>query len=233
MSNYLETVYFRDEYSKDAYPQKLCNYIFQNIIKKKFSQRENLKLLDIGSGKGNHLVGFSRNKIDCSGIDKRDEAVNINKNFIIKECNLENQKFPYDDNFFDIVFSKSVIEHVENADNMLSETYRVLKQNGIIIFLTPDWGTQYKVFWDDYTHVKAWTRKSLQNALLIHDFKKVECKLFRQLPILWKFPFLEILADITAILPEKFKWKDKEEKIFREWVRFSKEKMLLAVGQKT
>ena len=38
MSNYLETVYFRDEYSKDAYPQKLCNYIFQNIIKKKFSK---------------------------------------------------------------------------------------------------------------------------------------------------------------------------------------------------
>ena len=233
MSNYLETVYFRDEYSKNAYPQKLCNYIFENIIKQKLVQTENLKLLDIGSGKGNHLVGFSRNKIDCYGIDKRDEAVNINKNFIIKECDLEKQKFPYDDNFFDIVFSKSVIEHVENADNFLSETYRVLKQNGIIIFLTPDWGTHYKTFWDDYTHVKAWTRKALQNALLIHNFKNVECKLFRQLPILWKFPFLETLADITAILPEKFKWKDKEEKEFREWIRFSKEKMLLAVGQKT
>ena len=71
------------------------------------------------------------------------------------------------------IFSKSVIEHVENADNILSETYRVLKQNGIIIFLTPDWGTQYKVFWDDYTHVKAWTRKALQNALLIHNFNNI------------------------------------------------------------
>jgi len=211
--------------------QEFTNEFMGMILQRAVTK--NLKLLDIGSGKGNHLVGFSRNKIDCYGIDKRDEAVNINKNFIIKECDLEKQKFPYDDNFFDIVFSKSVIEHVENADNFLSETYRVLKKNGIIIFLTPDWGTHYKTFWDDYTHVKAWTRKALQNALLIHNFKNVECKLFRQLPILWKFPFLETLADITAILPEKFKWKDKEEKEFREWIRFSKEKMLLAVGQKT
>jgi ubiquinone/menaquinone biosynthesis C-methylase UbiE len=232
MPNYLETIYFRDEYSEKAYPQKLCNYIYENIIKKKLSKTEGLKLLDVGSGKGNHLVGFSRKNIECYGIDKREECLKIVDKFTIKECDLEKDKFPYDDDYFDIVFSKSVIEHVNNADNILSETFRVLKKGGIAIMMTPDWGTQYKIFWDDYTHVKAWTRKGLQDALHIHNFKNSDSTLFRQLPILWKYPFLNILADITSFLPERFKWKDKEEKIFREWVRFSKEKMLIGFGRK-
>ena len=58
MPNYLETIYFRDEYSEKAYPQKLCNYIYENIIKKKLSKTEGLKLLDVGSGKGNHFGWF-------------------------------------------------------------------------------------------------------------------------------------------------------------------------------
>lgn len=233
MGNYLETIYFRDEYSEKAYPQKLCNYIFETIINKKFPNKDNLKLLDIGSGKGNHLVGFSRKNIECFGIDKREECININDKFTIKDCDLEKDNFPYENNYFDIVFSKSVIEHVVNADNILSESYRVLKKGGLLILMTPDWGSQHKVFWDDYTHVKAWTRKGLQDALWMKNFNEVECRLFRQLPILWKYPILNIFADITSFLPEGFKWKDKEEKIFREWVRFSKEKMLLAICKKS
>ena len=98
--------------------------------------------------------------------------------------------------------------------------------------MCPDWGSQYKVFWDDYTHVKAWTRKGLQDALVMHGFNDVNVSLFRQLPITWRFPILNILCAITSVLPESFKWKDKEEKLFRTWIRFSKEKMLLATGTK-
>ena len=189
-------------------------------------------VLDVGSGKGNHLVGFSRKGLIVNGLDKRDECLNVLEHFDIRECNIENDKFPYEDNSIDIVFSKSVLEHVANADNFLSQTFRILKPNGIAILMCPDWGTQYKTFWDDYTHVKAWTRKGLQNAMIMHGFSNVDCSLFRQLPILWKYPFLSILSDLTAFLPESLKWKDKEESDFREWIRFSKEKMLLATGIK-
>ena len=51
--------------------KSFCNYIFESIINKKFLNKKNLKLLDIGSGKGNHLVGFSRKNIECFGIDKK------------------------------------------------------------------------------------------------------------------------------------------------------------------
>ena len=232
MSNYLETIYFRDEYSEKAYPQKLCNYIVEKYLEKHNNDIVGKHLLDIGSGKGNHLVGFNRKGIKCFGMDKRDECVEILDDFEIRECDIESEPFPFKENSFDFVFSKSVLEHVSNADNFLSETIRVLKPGGLAILMCPDWGTQYKIFWDDYTHVKAWTRKGLQDALVMHGFNDVNVSLFRQLPIIWKYPILRILCDITSVLPESFKWKDNEEKLFRTWIRFSKEKMLLATGTK-
>jgi len=167
-----------------------------------------------------------------TGIDSKPECVEVIKSFSILRCDLEKEKFPFVDNHFHVVFSKSVLEHVSNADNFLSESLRVLRKGGIAILMTPDWDTHHEIFWDDYTHVKAWTRKSLQDAMLIHGFDEVQSTLFRQLPLLWKFPLLGVLCDLLALLPHSFKWKDKEEKQFRTWIRFSKEKMILATGVK-
>ena len=234
MPNYLETIYFRDEYSEKAYPQLLCNHIFEKYLSDtpESNSIEGKKILDIGSGKGNHLVGFSRLGLESYGIDKRDECVSILDNFIIRECDIESESFPYDSNSFDFVYSKSVLEHVVNADNFLSESLRVLKPGGRAVLLTPDWGSQYKFFWDDYTHVKAFTRKSLQDALVIHGFENVSCSYFLQLPMVWEYPWMEYVTELIALLPDSLKWKDKEEKDFRTLIRFSKEKMLLAVANK-
>lgn len=231
MSNYLETIYFRNEYSEKAYPQLLCRY----IVEKYFSKGNSIKgkkILDIGSGKGNHLVGFSRLGLESYGIDKRDECVSVLENFTIKECDIERDRFPYKDNWFDFVYSKSVLEHVINTDNFLSESLRVLKPGGVAVFMTPDWKSQYKFFWDDYTHVKPFTRKSLQDAMIINGFKNVDCSYFLQLPIVWKHPWIKYVTMLIALFPDSLKWKDKEEKEFRRLIRFSKEKMLLAVGNK-
>ena len=232
--SYLKTIYFTDEYSENDYPQKLCNYIFNKEFKQHIenSNIKKTKLLDIGSGKGAQLVGFSRKGIECYGIDKRDECVNILNNFEIKECDLEKEPLPYESNTFDFAFSKSVLEHVYNSDNFISETLRVLKPGGIAVMLTPDWTSQMKYFWDDYTHVKPFTRKSLQNAFKILGFKDVTCEYFFQLPLLWKYPFLLPLIKIISIVPDSWKWKDFEESNPRKLIRFSKEEMLYVVGKK-
>jgi len=234
MPNYLETIYFTEEYGKDKYPQKLCNYIYEKYFENYISKNniKTPKLLDVGSGKGNHLVGFSRLGMEVCGIDERDECLKILKDFDIQECDIEREKFPFKDNFFDFVFSKSVLEHVENTDNFLKESLRVLKPGGIAIMLTPDWKSQINFFWDDYTHVKAFTRKSLQNAMKINGFSKVECSYFLQLPFIWKHPFLTFVTKMISLLPDSLKWKDKEESQPRKLIRFSKEKMLLAIGIK-
>lgn len=229
--SYFDTIYFRDEYGEDCYPQKLCNHISSSIISPYFDgDHQGKSLLDVGSGRGNHLVGFSRNGLKCSGLDLRPQNL---PPFEIKKCDIEKESFPYESNTFDVIYSKSVIEHVFNTDNFVKEIYRVLKPGGIAIIMCPDWGSQYKHYWDDYTHVKAWTRKSLQNCMRINQFSNVNCELMRQLPILWKYPKMEILADLTDLFTtQSMKWKDDKEEQFNEWIRFSKEKMLLATGTK-
>ena len=232
MDSYLETHYTRDEFSETAYPQRLCDYIVSHYIQSHFSNVNGKTILDVGCGKGNHLVAFARRGLSVFGLDKLQESNEALYQFDVRKCDLECAPFPFETDSFDIVFSKSVIEHIENADNFLKETKRVLKQDGLAILMCPDWKTQAHMYWDDYTHVKPWTRKGLQNALKIHGFKQIESNLFRQLPLLWKYPILEKLADVIALVPESWKWKDKEESDFREWIRFSKEKMILATAVK-
>jgi SAM-dependent methyltransferase len=230
MTNYLDDVYFRDEYDKHGYPQKLCDYIVENFLKDSMSNGN--RLLDIGSGKGNQLVGFSRHGYACSGIDKRDECVNILKHFEVKECDLETQALPYDSETFDIVFSKSVIEHVWNTQNFVREAHRVLKPGGVFILLTPDWLSQYKSFYDDYTHIRPFTRKGLRAALRQNGFSDVRCDFFYQLPFVWRHPWLVFIPKILGFLPYGWRWCDNEERNHRKLLRFSQEKMLLAVAIK-
>ncbi|MGD0784529.1 MAG: class I SAM-dependent methyltransferase [Sedimentisphaerales bacterium] len=234
MGSYLETIYFTDEYSENSYPHKLCKYVGENYFYKIENGRKiySGRLLDVGSGKGNHLVAFKRCNYQVAGLDKRRECIEALRDFTIKECDIEKEEFPYDDNSFDWVFSKSVLEHVSNTDNMISEILRVLKPGGRAVLMTPAWESQYKFFWDDYTHVKAFTKKSLQNALKINGYVNVNVSLFMQLPFIWRYPSLVFIPKIISLLPDALKWKDYEQSKVNKLIRFSKEMMLLAAAEK-
>lgn len=231
MPNYLETNYFRDEYEETAYPQLLCDYLIRRYIEP-VGSIAGKQVLDIGSGKGNHLVGLARRGLEAFGLDRRTECVEILEQFDIRECDMETEPFPFENNMFDVVLSKSVIEHVRNTDNILGEALRVLKPGGLAIFLTPDWKSQQAFFWDDYTHVKPFTRKGLQNAMRINGYQTVTCQYFLQLPFVWAHPWLSILTSAISICPVSWKWKNCEESSFRPLIRFSQERMLLATGLK-
>jgi len=60
----------------------------------------------------------------------------------------------------------------------------------------------------------------------MHGFDHVEVGLLRQLPVLWRFPWLLPAAEFTRLVaPEFLRSRSK-------WVRFSKEVMLLASARK-
>ena len=131
----------------------------------------------------------------------------------------------FEDNTFDFVYSKSVLEHVFNTENYIQESYRVLKPGGLFIGLTPDWRSQRKFFWDDYTHVRPFTRKGLRDCLRMQDFEDADCEYFYQLPFVWKTPSLSFVPKLISILPDSLKWKDNEQRNTkdRKIIRFSPE----------
>lgn len=193
------------------YDQLLCDYI---IGRYRFYIPS--FLLDIGCGKGNHVWSLQYRGIDALGIDRED-------------CNLETESIPKQDDFFDFVFCKSVIEHIHNTEHLLAETLRVLKPGGIAVFMTPDWNTDYKHFWDDPTHVKPFTRQGLEKAFKIAGFVDVDCQYFWQLPFLWRHPWLETLRWIISLLPDQWKWNGTKQRVL---IRHSKERMLIVSARK-
>jgi len=226
-----------NNYFNVNYPNTKNNYpeLFSKYLCNRFFNGSHKKILDVGCGEG--IIDHFIKKIgghDVYGIDKRIETKYLTDFKELKECDLEKEKFPYTDNKFDYIFSKSVLEHLYNPENMIKEMYRVLKPNGTIVLMTPDWYSHMTHFWDDYTHVHAWTLKSLTKCLKIFEYKYIKGELFYHLPFVWKKPFLKFIPKIISICPQSWKWKDETMTNGRDnkLIRFSKERMILVCAKK-
>ncbi len=221
-NKYLEVIYNTKDRPVTDYPPKLAKYLFQNY---KLKEKDNF--LELGCGRGDFLNEFTKLNLNTYAIDNNSfYKKNLNtKNFF--DVDLEKNQLPFENDFFDTVYSKSFIEHFYHPEKIFTETFRVLKKGGKFINLTPDWEIVYKEFYDDYTHRTPFTLNSLKEIYLIHGFKNVQVKKFKQLPSLWnENKILYHMSELTRFfVPNFFKKKNK-------WIRFSKEIMLLAYGEK-
>lgn len=217
--NYISVIYDEKSHPYTNYPMQLCTYLF-----KVFNFKKNMKMLEPGCGRGEFLLNFQKLGLDVTGVDISEEATEFSHPFEVKICDIENQKLPFDENTFDVVYSKSFIEHLYYPERYLKEAFRVLKPGGILLTLVPDWESQYKTYFDDFTHRTPFTIISLNDAYKMYGFKDVNVFKFRQLPILWRFPILNYLSMIIApFVPVRTKIK------FFKW---SRELMLIGVGKK-
>ena len=217
-NTYLEVTYGHKEFT--SYPSQLAKHLFE-----KYDLKSKSKILDLGCGRGEFLRGF----IDCGmqgyGFDMSDSAKNLCHDAEIKVGDL-NERLPYDDNFFDVIYSKSVIEHLYYPEKITIEANRILKPGGLIITMCPNWEYFIKDFWDDFTHRCPFTKNSLMEVHKYAGFRDVEVSNFIQLPIIWKYEFLKPLTFLARnLIPDKIKMKSK-------FIRFSKEIMLIATAFK-
>ena len=112
---------------------------------------------------------------------------------------------------------------------------RILKPGGLNLIMTPSWvHNSWGPFYVDHTHIRPFTKKSLSDAMKMSGFKEVRVNYFYQLPILWKYPFLEIFSKITASLPIKYRPFDDSilPETLNTYVRFSNEVMSIGIGKK-
>ena len=69
------------------------------------------------------------------------------------------EPLPFDEESFDGVVLKDVLEHVENPVTLVREVRRVLRPGGRVFASSPD---AQRWVWDDYTHRRPFTRKSFR-----------------------------------------------------------------------
>jgi len=98
------------------------------------------RILDVGCGGGELTKKIKeRTGAETYGVDVSLKSCELaeEKGIIVKEADL-NQTIPFANKFFDLVFAGDVIEHLVNPDIFLRETKRVLKDNGVLILVTPN-----------------------------------------------------------------------------------------------
>lgn len=143
---------------------------------------KNAKILDLASGHG--YFYFAMKKLGYSKVVATDKYPQFN------ECVLGDilDKLPFKDKTFDVVISRDLAEHIIDNERFFKEQNRVLKKGGIIIVMTPNVERlSLGEFYDDFTHVMPYTRKSLYEALKMHGFSKIKVRRLRAIPKLWKY----------------------------------------------
>lgn len=96
------------------------------------------RILDIGCGQFPHFlksIGFK----EKHGIDGRIHPDSFKEPIFLKRIDIEKQKIPYKDNYFDAVVMLAVFEHVspDSLPSLLKDIYRVLEKDGVFIITTP------------------------------------------------------------------------------------------------
>ncbi len=231
-SAFLEVKYSNKRAAPSEYPNQLANYVSSEYYKNTGS------LLDIGCGKGDMIRAFSERGFACSGTDISKSSESYIEGFPFQAANILEEDLPYEDNSFDFVWSKSVIEHLSDPMRLIKESHRILKDDGKAIIMVPSWiHNSWGPFYVDFSHVSAFTKVSLKDGMKIAGYEDIKVYHFYQLPHVWKMPFMKLFCKFISLFPIPYQpfyydsWISLPSSI-NKYVRFSNEVMLLAVGTK-
>ena len=133
-----------------------------NNIFNLLEEKQDSIFLDLGCDDG-ELTKKLAEKINTKniyGVEIVDERIKKaeNNGLIVKKFDLNN-KFDFEDNFFDVVHANQVIEHIYNSDNFISEIYRVLKPGGYAVISTENASSWCNIF----ASLMGWQIFSLTN----------------------------------------------------------------------
>lgn len=111
-----------------------------------------------------------------------------------KVVDLNNDRLPFEDDTFDFVFSKSVVEHISNTERYLLEMKCVCKHGRCICIMVPDWETRYKIICHDSTHIHPYIVSYVEILLNMMELKEVTSKKFVQLPSVCRAGIMAVLS---------------------------------------
>jgi len=111
--------------------------------RKKSSVQGSFAALDYGCGKGETVIAGRARGLEIFGAEAFYEGSNIRPDIeasglfgtTIRE--IKNGRLDFPDDFFDVVVSNQVFEHVTDLDAVLGEILRVLKPGGVTLNLFP------------------------------------------------------------------------------------------------
>jgi ubiquinone/menaquinone biosynthesis C-methylase UbiE len=139
-----------------------------NILLNKIGCK-NLKILNIGSGTGVDLEIMNRFG-NIYIIDVNKKALDLIPSNLYSEKKVcDATAIPYPNDFFDIVCSFDVFEHIKNDKKAVLEAYRVLKKKGYLLLMVPAFHFLFSAHDRALLHYRRYNKKKLYE--LLRSFK--------------------------------------------------------------
>ena len=158
----------------------IANYQLEELININFKcKNKRLKILDIGAGICNYFpknVKNSNNKYYACDLSEDLQYYLEKRGIIFKKGDLTKNDLEIEKNFFDIIICSHVIEHLDDPNNLLFAISSLLKQSGILLLKTPDINIVKWNFFNDFTHKKPYTIKSLEQQISSERINIIKCK---------------------------------------------------------
>jgi SAM-dependent methyltransferase len=104
-------------------------------------------LLEIGAGSGWQSKKLSENGFSVEAIDLESSEYADHRVWQVKDY--DGRHIPYPDEYFDVVFSSNVLEHIPRITDFQKEIQRVLKPDGIALHILPSGSWR---FWSNFTY---------------------------------------------------------------------------------
>ncbi len=144
-----------------------------------YHPNQNTKILEIGCNDGSFITSLiERGYENILGIEPtldsyliaKNKGYNVVNNFFNKEFI---EKDPQYENYYDIVISRQVLEHIDNLNEFLKSIRIVLKDNGGLVIEVPDHSMNLETLdyslWEE--HINYFTKDTLNNLFQKNGFK--------------------------------------------------------------
>lgn len=159
-------------------------------------------VLDIGCAYGELVKGLSDLGVESYGVDGSEYAINNSHSSIkskLFKVNLNSDVLPFEDKIFDVVGSFYSVEHIHDIDFFGKELHRVLKDDGIAWFLTPNEGLEGRNDTDVFTNTfENWKEIFEKNNFQVTKFSPHEMMALKGK--LGKFKFYTLPKSLQNII---------------------------------
>lgn len=136
-----------------------------------FTRHRGKKILEIGVGAGTDHLQWARAGADLYGVDLTEAAIETTRKRLeiyglssnLKRIDAE--ILPFEDGYFDVVYSWGVIHHSEHPENIIKEIHRILKPGGAF----------HGMFYQrpSLTTLRVWIKHALLKGRMFRSFKDV------------------------------------------------------------
>jgi len=222
--------YYETEYEEGSYILYSESKDIRSVINKKrieeiskFSLKG--KLLDVACATGAFLDAALDYDLDTYGVELSTKAANTAK---LRHKNIFNgtlEDAHYPDLFFDNVAMFDIIEHFIDPNSTIAEVNRIMQNNGLLIFTTPDISSWHsKLFGKNWIwvippeHLNYFSPKSMRYFLEKSGFEILEMRknykiftidyMIKQIEYFYPKIF-KILSIIRKFLPKSFLLKQR------------------------